>query len=37
MVPDRESFREMFVRLDLPLFINAVIPEGHVRLFRDIW
>jgi hypothetical protein len=27
MVLDREPFREKFVRLDLPLFIDMVIPD----------
>jgi len=29
MVLDREHFRDKFVRLDLPLFINVMIPDGH--------
>jgi hypothetical protein len=29
MVPERDSFREKLVRVDLPLFINVVIRDGH--------
>jgi hypothetical protein len=29
MVLDREPFREKFVRLDLPLFIDMVIPDCY--------
>ena len=35
MVLERDPFREKLVRLDLPLFINVMIRDGHQGTYNQ--